>query len=178
MELSHTYYVKYMPKWSTRFTLYCVSLWLATGQFYPYTSGLLHWHWKIIWLSQCQWPNPKAYGKMVHMDWLGTQTLQNKTQQNHRHILCDILYNTSSLKYIFFHFTEAFPLPVATRSYLLGIITVTGGYQVIHYYGKHALITLTTLLLKGDPCYTIQCPWYSVHQSYTCFLLCYVSVVW
>ena len=40
----------------------CVLLglkWLGTGQFYPYLSGLLHWHWGNLRLPQCQWNNPE-----------------------------------------------------------------------------------------------------------------------
>ena len=28
---------------------------------YPYSSGLLHWHWGTI-VPQCQWSNPEGYG--------------------------------------------------------------------------------------------------------------------
>ena len=28
---------------------------------YPYSSGLLHWHWRIIRLSWCLWSNPEWY---------------------------------------------------------------------------------------------------------------------
>ena len=39
---------------------------LGTGQFYPYSSGLLHCHWgnhtgAIIWLPQWQWNIPEVY---------------------------------------------------------------------------------------------------------------------
>ena len=39
----------------------CVLLWFSNGWFYPYSSGLLHWHW----LPQCQWRNPEGYGYMI-----------------------------------------------------------------------------------------------------------------
>ena len=33
--------------------------WFDTGWLYPYYSGLLHCPGAIIWLSQCQWSNPR-----------------------------------------------------------------------------------------------------------------------
>ena len=64
----------------------CVFLWFGIGWYYPYPSGLLHWHWSnhmiapvplnltqihqgyftgtgaIIWLPQHQWNNPQDMG--------------------------------------------------------------------------------------------------------------------
>ena len=39
------WYTEYVQKWCTGFLLCCVLLCFGTGWFYPYPSGLLHWHW-------------------------------------------------------------------------------------------------------------------------------------
>ena len=35
---------------STLIVLCCALLWLGNGQFYPYHSGSLHWHWDNLWI--------------------------------------------------------------------------------------------------------------------------------
>ena len=35
-----------------------------TSSIYPYSSGLLCWHWGIVRLPQCQWSKPDKYGKI------------------------------------------------------------------------------------------------------------------
>ena len=36
---------KIFPFDDVTMAIVCVLLWLGTGRFYPYPSGLLHWHW-------------------------------------------------------------------------------------------------------------------------------------
>ena len=63
----------------------CVFLWLRTDWFYPYHSGLLHWHWAITWLPQCQWSNHE-YKLINHFNplWLENtiKTKQSITKQS------------------------------------------------------------------------------------------------
>ena len=53
------------PKLYTRLAP-CVLLWFRTGQFYPYPSGLLYWHWgslttvKYFWMT---WTNSFEFNK-------------------------------------------------------------------------------------------------------------------
>ena len=35
-----------------------------TWSIYPFSSGLLCWHWGNRWLPQCQWSKPDGYGKI------------------------------------------------------------------------------------------------------------------
>ena len=54
----------------TRFccALFCCGYAIVHNEFkwsiYPYSSGLLCWHWAIVRLPQCQWSKPDGYGKI------------------------------------------------------------------------------------------------------------------
>ena len=52
----------YIPRNICMVHISLYSFWFGTGGFYPYPLGLLHWHWAIIRLPQCQWSNLEEYG--------------------------------------------------------------------------------------------------------------------
>ena len=59
-----------------------------TWSIYPYSSGLLCWHWAIVRLPQCQWSKPDGYGKISQC----ITTLKAQQSKNRVHIYWDILY--------------------------------------------------------------------------------------
>ena len=60
---------QYIPRNMHTVLLCFALLWLCnrnefTWSIYPYSSGLLCWHWAIVRLPQCQWIKPDGYGKI------------------------------------------------------------------------------------------------------------------